>query len=155
MLWEGWRPEFLFFDAFFRHHSTLNIIIVPFLSLHSRTQNEPFPKTEAVVRGHKAGLLRQNDYHNLFQCETLDDLKLNLVRETLFSSLTPTTTRCLFSLSLSLSTSTSLAFLILLTPRPLPPTPDPFPPPPTPHPFAPPHPTPPHPPSPTTKHRQK
>jgi hypothetical protein len=44
-----------------------------FLSLLPQT-------TEAVVRGHKAGLLRQNDYHNLFQCETLDDLKLNLVR---------------------------------------------------------------------------
>jgi len=33
-----------------------------------------------VVRGHKAGLLHVPDYNNLTQCETLDDVKLNLVR---------------------------------------------------------------------------
>ena len=35
---------------------------------------------EAVVRGHKAGLLSVQDYNNLCQCETLDDIKLHLVR---------------------------------------------------------------------------
>lgn len=34
---------------------------------------------EAVVRGHKAGLLTTSDYNNLCQCETLDDVKLHLV----------------------------------------------------------------------------
>ncbi|KAF5841910.1 vacuolar H+ ATPase V0 sector, subunit D [Dunaliella salina] len=33
---------------------------------------------EALVRGHKAGLLSVADYNNLSQCETLDDIKLNL-----------------------------------------------------------------------------
>ncbi len=34
---------------------------------------------EAVVRGHKAGLLTVADYNNLCQCENMDDIKLNLV----------------------------------------------------------------------------
>ncbi len=34
---------------------------------------------EAIVRGHKAGLLSVADYNNLSQCETLEDIKLNLV----------------------------------------------------------------------------
>ncbi|XP_074646492.1 V-type proton ATPase subunit d 1 [Tubulanus polymorphus] len=33
---------------------------------------------EGLVRGFKAGILRQNDYLNLVQCETLEDLKLHL-----------------------------------------------------------------------------
>ncbi|CAD6583060.1 MAG: H(+)-transporting V0 sector ATPase subunit d [Cyphobasidiales sp. Tagirdzhanova-0007] len=33
---------------------------------------------EGVVRGYKAGLLSQNNYQNLTQCETLDDFKLQL-----------------------------------------------------------------------------
>lgn len=33
---------------------------------------------EAVVRGHKAGLLNVADYNNMTQCENLDDIKLNL-----------------------------------------------------------------------------
>lgn len=33
------------------------------------------------MRGHRAGLLRAADYSALFQCETLDDVKLNLVKE--------------------------------------------------------------------------
>ena len=32
------------------------------------------------MRGHRAGLLRAADYNNLYQCETLEDVKLNLVR---------------------------------------------------------------------------
>jgi hypothetical protein len=36
--------------------------------------------TEAIVRGHKSGLLTVPDYNNLTQCEALDDIKLNLVR---------------------------------------------------------------------------
>lgn len=36
-------------------------------------------RTEAIVRGHKAGLLTVSDYNNLCQCETLDDIKLHLV----------------------------------------------------------------------------
>lgn len=35
--------------------------------------------TEAIVRGHKSGLLTIPDYNNLTQCEALDDIKLNLV----------------------------------------------------------------------------
>ncbi|GBG61341.1 hypothetical protein CBR_g20375 [Chara braunii] len=33
---------------------------------------------EAVVRGYRSGLLTGADYHNLCQCETLDDIKLHL-----------------------------------------------------------------------------
>lgn len=33
---------------------------------------------EAVVRGHKSGLLSTSDYNNLCQCETLEDVKLHL-----------------------------------------------------------------------------
>jgi len=33
-----------------------------------------------VVRGHRSGLLTAADYNNLAQCESLDDIKLNLVR---------------------------------------------------------------------------
>jgi V-type H+-transporting ATPase subunit d len=33
---------------------------------------------EAIVRGYKAGLLTAIDYNNLCQCETLDDIKLQL-----------------------------------------------------------------------------
>eukprot|EP00884_Botryococcus_braunii_P018056 jgi/Botrbrau1/4934/Bobra.0122s0016.1 len=33
---------------------------------------------EGVVRGHKSGLLTTADYNNLCQCESLDDIKLNL-----------------------------------------------------------------------------
>ncbi len=35
---------------------------------------------EAVVRGYKLGLLSTADYNNLCQCETLEDIKLYLVR---------------------------------------------------------------------------
>jgi ATP synthase (C/AC39) subunit len=35
--------------------------------------------TDAVVRGHRSGLLTSADYNNLAQCESLDDIKLNLV----------------------------------------------------------------------------
>ncbi|XP_029931352.1 V-type proton ATPase subunit d 1-like [Myripristis murdjan] len=33
---------------------------------------------EGLVRGMKAGILTSTDYHNLAQCETLDDMKLHL-----------------------------------------------------------------------------
>ncbi|PON93775.1 ATPase, V0 complex, subunit d [Trema orientale] len=33
---------------------------------------------EAIVRGHRAGLLTAADYNNLCQCETLDDIKMHL-----------------------------------------------------------------------------
>ncbi|GLC44335.1 V-type proton ATPase subunit d1 [Pleodorina starrii] len=33
---------------------------------------------EAIVRGHRSGLLTVADYNNLSQCETLDDIKMNL-----------------------------------------------------------------------------
>uniref|UniRef100_T1IQ51 V-type proton ATPase subunit n=1 Tax=Strigamia maritima TaxID=126957 RepID=T1IQ51_STRMM len=33
---------------------------------------------EGIVRGFKSGILKQQDYLNLVQCETLDDLKLHL-----------------------------------------------------------------------------
>lgn len=39
----------------------------------------PLLSAEAVVRGHKSGLLTVADYNNLTQCEALDDIKLNLV----------------------------------------------------------------------------
>lgn len=33
---------------------------------------------EAIVRGHRSGLLTVGDYNNLSQCESIDDIKLNL-----------------------------------------------------------------------------
>ena len=39
-----------------------------------------FTFAEAVVRGFKQGLLTAADYNNLSQCETLDDIKLYMVR---------------------------------------------------------------------------
>ena len=33
---------------------------------------------EAIVRGHRAGLLTTADYNNLCQCENLDDIKMHL-----------------------------------------------------------------------------
>ncbi|KAL5095952.1 hypothetical protein RYX36_000279 [Vicia faba] len=33
---------------------------------------------EAIVRGHRSGLLTTSDYNNLCQCETLDDIKMHL-----------------------------------------------------------------------------
>lgn len=33
---------------------------------------------EGLVRGFKCGIIKQTDYHNLVQCETLEDLKLHL-----------------------------------------------------------------------------
>ena len=42
--------------------------------------HRPFlPHVDAVVRGHRSGLLTAADYNNLAQCESLDDIKLNLV----------------------------------------------------------------------------
>ena len=32
------------------------------------------------MRGHKSGLLTSSDYNNLCQCESLEDIKLHLVR---------------------------------------------------------------------------
>ena len=40
---------------------------------------------DAVVRGHRSGLLSTADYNNLCQCESLDDIKLNLVRDLVLS----------------------------------------------------------------------
>ena len=34
--------------------------------------------TEAVLRGYRTGFLKDSDYHHLTQCETLDDIKMNL-----------------------------------------------------------------------------
>lgn len=36
---------------------------------------------EGVLRGHRSGLLTVADYNNLCQCENLEDIKLNLVRQ--------------------------------------------------------------------------
>ena len=33
------------------------------------------------MRGHRTGLLTMADYNNLTQCEGMDDVKLNLVKE--------------------------------------------------------------------------
>ncbi|TNN69895.1 V-type proton ATPase subunit d 2 [Liparis tanakae] len=33
---------------------------------------------EGLVRGMKAGILTRTDYHNLAQCDTLEDIKLHL-----------------------------------------------------------------------------
>lgn len=33
---------------------------------------------EAIVRGFRSGLLKDSDYHHLSQCETLEDMKMNL-----------------------------------------------------------------------------
>lgn len=40
-----------------------------------------FLYAEGVVRGFKLGLLTSADYNNLSQCESLDDIKLYLVRK--------------------------------------------------------------------------
>ena len=42
--------------------------------------SDPLPAylSEGIVRGHKAGLLTAADYASLFQCEALEDVKLNL-----------------------------------------------------------------------------
>ena len=45
-------------------------------NMHS---HHPSCCADAVVRGHRSGLLTTADYNNLCQCETLDDIKLNLV----------------------------------------------------------------------------
>lgn len=37
-------------------------------------------RAEGVCRGYRSGLLTVADYNNLSQCESLDDIKLNLVR---------------------------------------------------------------------------
>jgi len=34
--------------------------------------------TEALVRGMRSSFLADSDYHHLTQCETLDDVRLNL-----------------------------------------------------------------------------
>jgi V-type H+-transporting ATPase subunit d len=34
--------------------------------------------TESLVRGLRSGFLKDSDYHHLTQCETLDDMKMNL-----------------------------------------------------------------------------
>ena len=34
--------------------------------------------TESLVRGLRSGFLKDQDYHHLTQCETLDDMKMNL-----------------------------------------------------------------------------
>jgi V-type H+-transporting ATPase subunit d len=50
---------------------------------------------EALLRGMRSSFLADSDYHHLTQCETLDDVRLNLTEtdyaETLadFNSLTP------------------------------------------------------------------
>jgi hypothetical protein len=41
---------------------------------------------EAILRGHRSGLLTVPDYNNLTQCEALDDIKLNLVRQAAWST---------------------------------------------------------------------
>lgn len=46
--------------------------------LEALTYNVKDGYLEGIVRGHKSGLLTAADYNNLSQCETLDDLKLNL-----------------------------------------------------------------------------
>lgn len=47
---------------------------------------------EAVVRGYKLGLLTTADYNNLCQCETLEDIKLYLVRA--LAGIAPTASGC-------------------------------------------------------------
>ena len=40
--------------------------------------NRDFGMTEALVRGFRPGFLKDSDYHHLTQCETLEDVKMNL-----------------------------------------------------------------------------
>ena len=44
------------------------------LCLHNRD----FGMTEALCRGFRTGFLSDADYHHLTQCETLEDVKMNL-----------------------------------------------------------------------------
>ena len=52
---------------------------------------------EALVRGMRSSFLQDQDYHHLTQCETLDDVRLNLTETDYadaiadFNSLTPNT----------------------------------------------------------------
>lgn len=43
-------------------------------------RSEALMRAEAVVRGHRAGLLTVQDYNNLCQCESLEDIKLSTLR---------------------------------------------------------------------------
>ncbi|XP_030371157.1 probable V-type proton ATPase subunit d 2 [Scaptodrosophila lebanonensis] len=45
---------------------------------YSYTYNCDTGYLEGIIRGYKNGMLRQSDYLNLTQCETLEDLKLNI-----------------------------------------------------------------------------
>ena len=53
--------------------------------------------TEALVRGMRSSFLKDADYHHLTQCESLDDVRLNLSESDYsdsiaeFNSLTPNT----------------------------------------------------------------
>ena len=47
--------------------------------LTAKNNNQLCCWADAVVRGHRSGLLTSSDYNNLAQCESLDDIKLNLV----------------------------------------------------------------------------
>ncbi|ESO06565.1 hypothetical protein HELRODRAFT_184940 [Helobdella robusta] len=46
--------------------------------MNSLNFNLNFGYLEGLLRGFKAGILKQSDYLNLIQCETLEDLKLHL-----------------------------------------------------------------------------
>jgi len=48
------------------------------MSLTSLNFNIDHGYLEGLVRGFRSGILRQTDYMNLVQCETIEDLKLHL-----------------------------------------------------------------------------
>ena len=69
---------FLTTAAFLRTHARP-------LGAHDRNETK---HAEAILRGFLSELLTTSDYNNLCQCETLDDLKLQLVSPS-FSLLVP------------------------------------------------------------------
>ena len=61
-------------------HECVHQVLSSRESRHHKAQRRTSRPADAVVRGHRSGLLTAADYNNLAQCESLDDIKLNLVR---------------------------------------------------------------------------
>jgi hypothetical protein len=79
--------------AFAHHHLLVIVQLITTKTLHINTMSTPAPKAgpgdmstfnilhgfpEALVRGMRNSFLGDSDYHHLTQCESLEDVKLNL-----------------------------------------------------------------------------
>lgn len=76
-----WSQEGLYFNV---KHGYLGKLVIHQLAPAAFIQRCVYPDVcvlaEAIVRGHKAGLFSAAEYNNLCQCESLEDIKLHLVR---------------------------------------------------------------------------